>query len=144
MAREEVPFVAAADCIDGRTTSPVARLAAKDKGARRVHLDAVTEPGMVGRLDERDEAVIERVKRGLGISIEHHGSDRVYVVGHASCAGNRVEDRRHKQQTLDAAKVVQTLVPRTRSGEPRVLVVPTFVAPDANGRWRARPLRRSA
>ncbi|HSA83498.1 MAG TPA: carbonic anhydrase [Patescibacteria group bacterium] len=143
MAREKTPFVAAADCIDGRTSDPLKRLAQRETGAKRVYVDATTAPGMVGRLSRNDRRVIAAVEEAIGISIDRHGSDRVYVVGHAHCAGNRVEDREHMQHVLDAADVVRRLVPRTKGGNPRTVVVPTFVAPDTSGRWRARPLRRS-
>jgi len=69
-------FACAINCMDGRVQDAV---------------DMVTEPGpnkIICNKDACDTAVIEDIKKRVEISVHHHGSKVVAVVGHFGCAGN--------------------------------------------------------
>lgn len=56
------------------------------------YVDQVTEPGPNKILaDNSDLAVIENIKKRVEVSVEHHGSKVVAIVGHFGCAGNPTE-----------------------------------------------------
>jgi hypothetical protein len=56
------------------------------------YIDMVTEPGPNKILaDNSDKAVIENIKKRVEISVHHHGSKVVAIVGHFGCAGNPTE-----------------------------------------------------
>ena len=80
-------FCTVINCMDGRVQLPVIRYLQKRFDAE--YVDAITEPGPNLILQERKNPVlIESILRRLTISLRHHQSVGVALVGHHDCAGN--------------------------------------------------------
>jgi hypothetical protein len=76
--------------MDGRVQDAVKDYMKKNYGVD--YVDMVTEPGPNKILaDNSDKAIIENIKKRVEISVEHHGSKVVAIVGHFGCAGNPTE-----------------------------------------------------
>jgi hypothetical protein len=72
------------------------------------YVDMVTEPGPNKILAENlDSAIIENIKKRVGISVNHHGSKIVAVVGHFGCAGNPAEKEIQIQHLKKAEEAVK-------------------------------------
>lgn len=83
-------FACAINCMDGRVQDTVKNYMQKNYGVD--YVDMVTEPGPNKILAENlDSAIIENIKKRVEISVHHHGTKVVAVVGHFGCAGNPVE-----------------------------------------------------
>lgn len=73
------------------------------------YVDMVTEPGPNKILaDNLDTAVIENIKKRVEISVHHHGSKVVAIVGHFGCAGNPTEKEEQTQHLKKAKEVVKS------------------------------------
>lgn len=80
-------FCSVVNCMDGRVQLPVIRYLQERFGVE--YVDTVTEPGPNLILsDQADAAAIQSILRRLQISVEHHHSVGIAVVGHHGCAGN--------------------------------------------------------
>jgi len=82
-------FACAINCMDGRVQDAVKNYMQKNYGVD--YVDMVTEPGPNKIICDRqgcDLAVIEDIKKRVEISVHHHGSKVVAIVGHFGCAGN--------------------------------------------------------
>lgn len=80
-------FCTVINCMDGRVQLPVIRYMQKRFNAE--YVDSITEPGPNLILSEQKSDVsIQSILERLKISIEHHNSVGVAVVGHHGCAGN--------------------------------------------------------
>jgi len=56
------------------------------------YVDMVTEPGPNKIIcEDCERAVMDNIKKRVGISVNGHGSKVVAVVGHFGCAGNPAE-----------------------------------------------------
>jgi hypothetical protein len=100
-------FVTAINCMDGRTQLPVIELLKKKYGVD--YVDTITEPGPVKYLsDNTDKAVIDQIRKRIGISVEKHGSKAIAVVGHAECAGNPVDKRTQLGQIKESLELIKT------------------------------------
>jgi hypothetical protein len=54
-------------------------------------VDQITEPGPIKILAENsNHTIIENIKKRVDVSVNHHGSKVVAIVGHYDCAGNPV------------------------------------------------------
>jgi hypothetical protein len=83
-------FVCAINCMDGRVQDAVKNYMKENYGAD--YVDMVTEPGPNKILaDNSEKEIIENIKKRVEISVGHHGSKVVSVVGHFGCAGNPTE-----------------------------------------------------
>ena len=58
----------------------------------------------------------------------HHGSRVVTVVGHADCAGNPVDEERHKTDIAKSVVVIKEIISKIVEGE-RVEVLGLYVSP---------------
>ncbi len=100
-------FACAINCMDGRTQEPVRTFMRERFGVDFV--DKVTEPGPNKILAENSQpAVIEHIKERVGISVHHHGSKVVAIVGHSECAGNPAEKEEQIRHLLKAKKTVES------------------------------------
>ena len=97
-------FATALNCMDGRTQEPVIDLIKRD--ANVTFVDMITYPGMDGFLANANEDDLKKIFRMIDISVEKHGSQHIYIVGHFDCAGNPVSEERHKE---DIRKAVQRI-----------------------------------
>jgi hypothetical protein len=80
-------FCTVINCMDGRVQLPVIRYLQKRFNAE--YVDSITEPGPNLILSEQKSSIlIQSILERLKVSIEHHNSVGVAVVGHHSCAGN--------------------------------------------------------
>ena len=82
-----MPFCTVINCMDGRVQLPVIKYLQKRFDAE--YVDSITEPGPNLILsEEKNTVLIQSIFKRLKISIEHHHSLGVAVVGHHDCAGN--------------------------------------------------------
>ena len=90
-------FCTAINCMDGRVQVPVIRYLQDRFDAH--YVDVVSEAGPNRILAENSNtAAVKSIERRVAISVQHHHSVGIAVVGHHDCAGNpssAVEQRRH-------------------------------------------------
>ncbi len=100
-------FATAINCMDGRTQGPVADWMKKTYNVD--YVDAVTEPGPVKILAEfKNVPVVANIKKRVAISVEHHRSNAIAVVGHFDCAGNPVDKDTQLKQITESARQVRS------------------------------------
>lgn len=101
-------FACVLDCMDGRTKHAVTRHIRKNYHVK--WCDLITKPGINKVLaDNADRVTIEDIKKMMDISIHHHGSNVVFIVGHAECAGNPVGKEEQIRHLNAAKKTVDSL-----------------------------------
>jgi len=99
-------FACAINCMDGRVQDAVKNYMKENCGVDFV--DMLTEPGPNKILAENtDEAVISDIKKCVDISVNHHGSKVVAIVGHFGCAGNPAEKQEQIEHLKKAEQVVK-------------------------------------
>lgn len=105
-ANEQETFACAINCMDGRVQEIVRNYM---KTAYQVDwVDMITEPGPDRILCEcTEKAVVQDIEKRLKISVEHHGTKVVAIVGHEKCAGNPVSKKEHIRQLREDKKTVQ-------------------------------------
>lgn len=103
-------FFTTVGCMDGRVQKPIAEFGRKKFNAE--YPDTITEAGLVGRLAKGspDQALVDSIKNKLDISLEKHHSKRIIVHGHQECAGNPVDDERHKEDIKKSVQKIKSLV----------------------------------
>ena len=103
----EGKFATAINCMDGRVQAPVTAYLKKKYGVD--YVDMITEPGSDGILAaNKDKAIIESIKKKVGISTGRHGSKYISVAGHHDCAGNPVDKDTHLANIRSAVKAVKS------------------------------------
>jgi len=108
--------------MDGRVQLPVVRFLQERFDVEFV--DSVTEPGPNGIIaGGRDSKKIDSILASVDISVRHHGSVGIAIVGHHDCAGNPAPEDKQIEQT-------QTSVESLRSRYGNVPVIGLWV--DAN------------
>ncbi len=114
-------FFTSIGCMDGRVADPVAEFGRDKFGA--AFADTITEAGLVGLLaaDNTEAELLNSIKKKVLISVEKHHSKGIVVHGHQDCAGNLVDDEKHKEDILKTAEIVKGFVPQD------IPVVPVFV-----------------
>ena len=99
-------FACAINCMDGRVQDAVKNYMQKNYGVD--YVDMVTEPGPNKILaDNLDKAVIENIKKRVEVSVHHHGSKVVAIVGHFGCAGNPTEKAEQIGHLRKAKKIIE-------------------------------------
>ena len=96
--------------MDGRTQLPV--IAFLLKRFQALYVDMVTEPGpnllLAHQTDlTRVRSILDRVD----ISVHHHRSEAIAVVGHADCAGNPDAEKDQHRHLRDAAAFLKKRYP---------------------------------
>ncbi len=92
--------------MDGRVQDAVKDYMKENYGAD--YVDMVTEPGPNKILaDNTDKAIIENIRKRVEISVHHHGSKVVAIVGHFGCAGNPTEKEEQIKHLKKAEEVVK-------------------------------------
>ena len=102
-------FACAINCMDGRVQDAVKLYMQKNYSVD--YVDMITEPGPNKILcdeQECDMAVIEDIKKRVGISVHHHGSKNLAVVGHFGCAGNPAGKEEQIEQLKKCKKVIDS------------------------------------
>jgi hypothetical protein len=104
-------FACVINCMDGRVQDAVKDYMKKNYAVD--YVDMVTEPGPNKILADAstnsaqlNSAVIEDIKKCVGVSIHHHGSKVIAIVGHFGCAGNPTE----KLEQITHLKLAQKTV----------------------------------
>lgn len=102
-------FFTTIGCMDGRGMEPVARFGREKFGA--LYGDTITEAGLVGQLSKEniDDGLLKSLKKKIEISMEKHHSRGIVVHGHAECAGNPVEDEKHKDDIRKSVEIIKSL-----------------------------------
>lgn len=91
--------------MDGRVQDAVKNYIQKNYNVDFV--DMITEPGPNKILAENtDASVVSDIKKCVDISVNHHGSKVIAIVGHFGCAGNPAE----KQQQIEHLKKAEQVV----------------------------------
>jgi hypothetical protein len=99
-------FATAINCIDGRVQVPVINWLRRQYGAD--YVDMITEPGPERLLVEgKDLMAIALIRRSLEISVNHHNSKIVAIVGHYDCVGNPSDKVTQLEQILTAIKTIK-------------------------------------
>ena len=102
-------FSCAINCMDGRVQDAVKEYMKKKYGVD--YVDMVTEPGpnkIICNKDECDKAVIDDIKKRVAVSVEHHGTKVVAVVGHFGCAGNPAPKEEQVEQLKKCKEAVES------------------------------------
>jgi hypothetical protein len=93
--------------MDGRVQDAVKEYMQKNYGVD--YVDMVTEPGPNKILaDNLDKAVIENIKKRVEVSVHHHGSKVIAIVGHFGCAGNPTEKEEQIKHLKKAEETVKS------------------------------------
>ena len=104
---EEKTFACVANCMDGRIQNTVDSYMKEYYGV--AYVDMVTEPGPNKIFAEnKDKAIVENIKKRIEISVHHHGSQVVAIVGHFGCAGNPVSKEDQIAHLKEAKKTVES------------------------------------
>lgn len=100
-------FACVINCMDGRVQDAVKNYMQKNYSVDFV--DMVTEPGPNKILaDNLDKVIIENIKKRVEISVHHHGSKVIAIVGHFGCAGNPTEKEEQIQHLKKAEEIVKS------------------------------------
>jgi carbonic anhydrase len=100
-------FATAINCMDGRVQLPIMEFLKKKYGVD--YVDMITEPGQDGILAaNKNQPIIDSIKKRVGVSTEKHGSRYIAVVGHHDCAGNPVDKNTHIEHISRAIKTVKS------------------------------------
>ncbi len=101
---EKHSFACAVNCMDGRIQDAVKNYMKENYGVD--YVDMVTEPGPNKILaDNLDTPVINNIVKRVKISVHHHGSKLVAIVGHEGCAGNPVSKEEQIQHLKNAREI---------------------------------------
>ncbi len=121
MSQAGETFFTSVGCMDGRVQEPILVFGQKKFEAK--YADTITEAGLVGLLsvDDVDQVLLDSIKKKILISLEKHHSKGIVVHGHQECAGNPVEDEKHRRDTLKAAQIIKSFASAEAS------IIPAFV-----------------
>ena len=101
-------FFTTVGCMDGRVQDPIASYGIEKFGV--LYGDTITEAGLVGLLSNQpSQDLLDSIKNKINISIEKHYSCGIVVHGHAECAGNPVDDEKHKDDVRRSVEVIKSL-----------------------------------
>jgi carbonic anhydrase len=104
---DQKTFACAINCMDGRVQDAVKNYMQKNYQVDWV--DQVTEPGPIKILAENAEnQIIENIKKRIDVSVNHHGSKIIAIVGHHDCAGNPVDKETQKIQLKKSEEIVKS------------------------------------
>jgi len=83
-------FACVINCMDGRVQDAVKSYMQQNYNVE--YVDMVTEPGPNKILAHNSDAtIIENIRKRVEVSVHHHGSKVIAIVGHFGCAGNPTE-----------------------------------------------------
>lgn len=132
MSQAGETFFTVVGCMDGRVQSVMAKLGSVKFDA--LYPDTITEAGIVGILAHNpSQELLDSLKFKLLVSIDKHHSKGILLDGHQECAGNPVDDARHKEDIEKSVEVISKLI------ENKVPVLGVFVVREGNG-WKAEQL----
>ncbi len=110
MERINMVFCTAVNCMDGRVQLPVIEYL--QKRFRSQYVDSITEPGPNLILAEQTKSdLVRSIFDRISISIEHHHSKAIAIVGHHDCAGNPASKDDQIAHIGKAIKIVRDRYP---------------------------------
>ena len=99
-------FAASVHCMDGRIQEPLIKYIKEIYKVK--YVDAITEPGPNKILaSEGADPLVESIINRINISVNKHGSELIFVSGHADCAGNPVRKNIQLEQVEKSASFLQ-------------------------------------
>ncbi len=98
-------FACAVNCMDGRTQEPVIQYLKENLHVD--YVDAVTEPGPIKFLAERNMAWVDNIRACCDVSVQKHGSSAIALIAHYDCAGNPQPKEVQLEQLRESARVVR-------------------------------------
>ncbi len=101
-------FACAINCMDGRVQDAVKKYMQDNYSVD--YVDMVTEPGpnkILADASTGSGQIIENIKKRVEISVHHHGSKVVAIIGHFGCAGNPTEKEEQIKHLQEAKKTVE-------------------------------------
>ncbi len=106
MSQQGETFFTAVGCMDGRVQDVVAQYGRRKFQAK--YADTITEAGLVGKLSK--ELWDDLRFKIVDVSIGKHSSKGIVVHGHQECAGNPVDDEKHKEDIRKSVLSLKELV----------------------------------
>jgi len=103
-------FITCLNCMDGRVQLPVINWL--QENYKVVNVDMITEAGMDGYLVNQVE-LPEALLKKINISLDIHGSNQVFIVGHHDCGGHPVDELTHKKHVMESADKIKKEYPRS-------------------------------
>ena len=133
MSDQSETFFTSIGCMDGRVQEPIIDFGQNKFGVK--FGDTITEAGLVGQFSKEsiDQNMLESIKKKVGISLEKHHSKGIVVHGHGECAGNPVDDEKHKEDVVKTAEIIRSFVPSD------IPIIPVFVE-NVGGQWTVKEL----
>lgn len=109
--------------MDGRVQDAVKNYMKENYGVD--YVDMVTEPGpnKILASPELAEGLVENIKKRVEVSVHHHGSKVVAIVGHFGCAGNPTEKEEQIKHLKKAGEVVKNFGLSAQAGFPVEIVL---------------------
>lgn len=99
-------FCTVINCMDGRIQLPVIKYL--QERFKVDYVDSITEPGPNLILAQQtDINIVESIFNRIKISVDHHGSVGIAVVGHYNCAGNPATKEEQTVHTLNAIRCIK-------------------------------------
>lgn len=90
-------FATAINCMDGRVQQPVLDFITKNYDVDLV--DMITDAGPLKYLvDYCNDDKFSQIFENVEISIEAHGSKKLFIIGHHDCKGNPVDRQTQEEQ----------------------------------------------
>jgi carbonic anhydrase len=108
MSKNYFDFFTTVGCMDGRAQEVVSSYGKERFGAR--FADTITEAGMDGLFLENAKSAEKLIKDKILVSVEKHRSKGILVHGHEDCAGNPVDEERHKEGVRKGVEIIKKLV----------------------------------
>ena len=100
-------FCTTINCMDGRVQLPVIKYLQEKFDVD--YVDSITEPGPNLILAQQTNVdIVESIFNRLKISVNHHGSVGIAVVGHYDCAGNPATKEQQTVHTLDSIRCIKS------------------------------------
>ncbi|OGH17245.1 MAG: hypothetical protein A3C30_01410 [Candidatus Levybacteria bacterium RIFCSPHIGHO2_02_FULL_40_18] len=122
-------FFTVVGCMDGRVQKAISEFGRTKFGAE--YPDTITEAGIAGIIaNNPDPKFVENLKTKLLVSIEKHHSKGIVVDGHQECAGNPVDDERHKEDIRRSIEFIRNLI------ENKIPIIGVFVVRNDES-WQA-------
>jgi carbonic anhydrase len=90
--------------MDGRAQLPL--IYWLQKNCKAEYVDMITEAGMDGYIVKNEELPFELVKK-INISVQKHGSEQIFIVGHHDCGGHPVDKGTHIDHVKEAVDKVK-------------------------------------
>ena len=103
-------FFTSVGCMDGRVQEPIAKFGQRKFGV--LYADVITEAGLVGLLGAKKikKSLLNSLRKKILISLEKHHSKGIVVYGHQECAGNAVDDEKHKEDIRKSVEIIKSLI----------------------------------